>query len=267
MSISTGATDVVGGYPAAYAGGLGGLGGLGGFGLVGLIGLNSFLGNNNWGNWGGPGFGGPFGNLAAGAGTVVAEQNISDLRKDVSDVDTHVEALGNEIQGALAQQTLGQTQEFRNLDNRLCESEKTTMQGFFAVQTQGLMNTQAIKDQLTAQGQMIAQNFCEVKEAIHADGDATRALINQIETQNLRDALAAERRSRDNREIEINVIQTNQQTQNQFQAQLQQQQQQLTGFLHTLFTEVQLQRQGNRTVQFGTGNVATPTNTANQVGG
>lgn len=30
MSISTGATDVVGGYPAAYAGGLGnGIGGLG----------------------------------------------------------------------------------------------------------------------------------------------------------------------------------------------------------------------------------------------
>lgn len=268
MSISTGATDVVGGYPSAYAGyPAAGFGGLGGLGLVGLIGLNSFLGNNNWGgwnNWGG-GFGGPFGGVAAGAGTVVTEQNVSDLRKDVSDVDTHVEALGNEIQGALAQQTLGQTQEFRNLDNRLCESEKTTMQGFFAVQTQGLMNTQAIKDQLTAQGQMIAQNFCEVKSAIHADGDATRALINGIEMQNLRDALELERRGRQFREVEINVTQTNQQTQNQLQAQLQAQSQAIGNALNMLGD--QINRQTNSMINLGTmtGNAQTATNANTKV--
>lgn len=262
MSIGSTNYDIQGGGYPGY--GYGGLGGFGGLGLVGLIGLNSFLGNqwgNNWGN----GFGGPFGAAAVGAGTTVAEQNLSELRKDVQGVNTTVEALGNELQGALATQNLNQAGEFRNLDNRLCDSEKTTMQGFFAVQTQALMNTQAIKDQLTAQGQVIAQNFCEVKEAIHADGDATRALINQIEMQNLREALELERRGRQFREVEINVNQTNQQTQTQLQAQLQSQTQFFANALNMLGD--QINRQTNSMINLGTmtGNAQTATNANTKV--
>lgn len=280
MSIGATSTDIQGGFPGAYAYGGYPAGGFGGAGIIeglllGTLLRGGFGGNtwgNNWGNWGGPGFGGPFGASVAGAGTVVAEQNVSDLRKDVSDVDTHVEALGNEIQGALAQQTLGQTQEFRNLDNRLCESEKTTMQGFFAIQTQNLMNTQAVKDQLTAQGQIIAENFCAVKEAIHADGDATRALINQIETQNLRDKILAlerglddERRNRQFREVEINVSQVNQQTQAQLQAQLQSQSQAIGNALNMLGD--QINRQTNSMINLGTmtGNAQSATNANTKV--
>lgn len=278
MSIGATTTDIQGGgYPMAFAGGYPAGGGFG-FGSGGIIEgllLGTLLrgggpfGNNWGGGFGGPGFGGPFGGLPAnvGAGTVVAEQNVSDLRKDVADVKTAVMQSQCDTQSDLQAQTIGQTQEFRNLDNRLCESEKSALTTGYQLSLQGFQNTQQITNLITAFQSQNAEQFCQIKEAVHSDGDATRALINQIETQNLRDALAAERRNRDNREIEINVTQTNQQTQNQLQAQLQQQQQVLTGFLHNLATEIQLQRQGNRVVQFGTGNVSTPTNTANQVGG
>lgn len=83
MSISTGATDVVGG--GGY-----GFGGFGGIAPIGLIGLNTFLGNGMWKNNG----------FRDGiAGTTVLEQNVSELRKDVQGVNTTVEALANERRG------------------------------------------------------------------------------------------------------------------------------------------------------------------------
>lgn len=250
MSISTGATDVVGGYPSAYAGGYGGLGGFGGLGLVGLIGLNSFLGNRGFGDGFGTGFPG------AGAAAVVADQSISDLREEVAGVNTTVHALGNEIQAALAQQTLGQTGEFRNLDNRLCDSEKAALQMGYAQSLQGFQNTQQITNLVTAFQNENAAQFCEIKGAIHADGDATRALINSIEMQNLRDALELERRGRAEREIEINITNSNQQTQNQLQAQLQAQSQILGNALNMLGDQVA--RQTNSIINLGSGIVASP---------
>lgn len=240
MSISTGATDVVGGYPAAYAGGMGGLG------LVGLIGLNSFLGNR--------GLGDGFGAGAGIAGTTVLEQNVSELRKDVAGVNTTVEALGNELQGALAMQNLAQSGEFRNLDNRLCDSEKSALQAAFAATIQGMQNTQAIQTQMTAFQVANDQQFCAIKSQINADGDATRALITQNLIDDLRSQLVAERRGRDSREIEINVQNNATQTQNQLQAQLQSQNQ----FLATMFNSLgdQVNRAANSVVNVGSGTVA-----------
>lgn len=246
MSISTGGTEILGGVPSAYAGGLGG--GIGGLGLVGLIGLNSFLGDRGLGLGAGAIAG------AGIAGTTVLEQNVSELRKDVAGVNTTVEALGNELQGALAQQTLGQTGEFRNLDNRLCDSEKAALTAAYQATIQGMQNTQMLSNQMTAFQTQNAAEFCEIKQAINADGDSTRALINSIEMQNLRDALELERRGRSEREIEINVTQTNQQTQNQLQAQLQSQNQ----FLASMFNSLgdQVNRAANSVVNVGSGTVA-----------
>lgn len=250
MSISTGGTDIMGGYPAAYGGINNGIGGLG---LVGLIGLNSL--------WGGRGFGDGWGAgapaVGAGiAGTTVLEQNVSELRKDVAGVNTTVEALGNELQGAIFNLNQGIQGEFRNLDNQICDVEKSMLQQSYAQSLQAFQNTQAIQNQVTAFQVANDAKFCNLENQIHADGDATRALINGIEMQNLRDALAAERRNRDNREIEINVTQTNQQTQNQLQAQLQQQNQ----FLATMFNSLgdQVNRAANSVVNVGSGTVAAP---------
>lgn len=239
MSITQGATDVIGGYPSAY--GLGG--GLNSIGLVGLVGLNSFMGNG-WNNgWNQGGF------RDGVAGTTVLEQNVSELRKDVQGVNTTVEALGNEIAQSQFQQTMDSNNNFRNLDNRLCDSEKTQLQSAYAQSLQAFQNTQAIQSQLTAMQTANDLQFCSVKQQINADGDATRALITQNLIDDLRSQLHAERRGRDNREIEINVSQNAIQTQAQLQAQLQAQNQFLSTSLNGLST--QLNKATNSVVNLG----------------
>lgn len=205
-----------------------------------VIGLNTFLGGRN--GFGNDGFVNGGGAIP---GTTVAEQNVSELRKDVAGVNTTVEALGNEIANAHFQQTMDINNNFRNLDNRLCDNEKATMNMGFAISNQ-MSNFQHSVD----------NQFCAVKQQINADGDATRALITQNLIDGLRNELASERRNRDNREIEINVTQTNQQTQNQLQAQLQSQNQ----FLATMFNSLgdQVNRATNSVVNVGSGLVTSP---------
>lgn len=255
MSISTGATDIMGGYPSAYAGGLGA--GLGGFGLVGLIGLNSFLGNRGFGD----GFAGGAFPGAGLAGTTVADQNISELRKDVQGVNTTVESLGNELQGAIFNQTLGQTTQFNNLGDLVMNGFSQTALAAKDATIQGIINTQTIKDQASAFQVINQENFCSVKSLIAAEGDKTRDLITQNLIDGLRAELVQERRGRDNREIEINVTQTNQQTQNQLQAQIQSQNQ----FLATMFNSLgdQVNRATNSIVNVGSGLVASPQTSSN----
>lgn len=248
MSNTLGGTDIVGGYPTA----MGGMGGIGGVGLIGLIGLNSFLGRDGFGL----GAGG-----AAVAGTTVLEQNVSELRKDVQGVNTTVHALGNELQASLAQQTLGQTGEFRNLDNRLCDSEKAALQTGYALSLQGFQNTQQITNMLTAFQTSNDAKFCNLENAIHADGDATRALITQNLIDGLRAELSTERRSRDNREIEINVNQSNQQTQQVLQNQMQQQGVLFANALNSLGD--QFNRATNSIVNLGSGAVVSPQSNSN----
>lgn len=242
MSISMGATDVIGGGGAGY-----GFGGFGGIAPIGLIGINTLFGQNNWNN-GNNGF------RDGIAGTTVLEQNVSELRKDVQGVNTTVEALGNEIAGSQFQQTMDSNNNFRNLDNRLCDSEKTQLQSAYAQSLQSFQNTQAIQTQLSAMQTANDLQFCSVKQQINADGDATRALITQNLIDDLRSQLTSERRGRDAREIEINVQNNATQTQNQLQAQQQQQ----TQYLASLFGNLsdQVNRANNSIVQVGNGLLA-----------
>ena len=96
--------------------------------------------------------------------------------------------------------------------------------------------------------------FCAVKQQINSDGDATRALITQNLIDDLRSQLGAERRGRDNREIEINVQNNATQTQQV----IQQQQQQQTQFLASLFNGLgeQVNRATNSVINVGSGLVA-----------
>lgn len=88
--------------------------------------------------------------------------------------------------------------------------------------------------------------LCDVKNQIHIDVDATRALINSIEMKNLRDALDSERRGRSEREVEININNTNQQ----MQAQLQNQTQLFASMFGTLSDQVN--KATNSVVNLGT---------------
>lgn len=235
MSISTGGTEILGGG-AGY-----GFGGFGGIAPIGLIGLNSFLGNG-YGN-------GLNSGAAAVPGTTVLEQNVSDLRKDVAETSINVERLGNEMQQAFATQNLSFSGEFRNLDNQICDVEKTLLQSSYAQSLQAFQNTQAIQNQVTAFQVANDAKFCNLENQIHADGDQTRALINSIEMQNLRDALEIERRGRSEREVEINITNSNTSLQNQIALQAQQQQQQFASF-ENLVSD-QLARQTNSLVNIG----------------
>lgn len=231
MSLTT-TNEFQGGMPGY--GGFGGFGGgLGGFGLVGLVGLNNLLGRDGYGYGGFPG--------AGGAGTVVTEQNISDIRQEIG-------ALGNEFQMALQASDNASQANFRDLDNRLCNSEKETMQMGFALSTQGFQNTQAIKDQLTVMGSKIDSQFCAVNGAIM---QSTQTILNQLcadkldEKNDLIDTLRAEK----NHLTQIGAFNSA-----------------ISGVYTAIGNLAQKQDLTNQTIQFGTGNLATPVATNNQVG-
>lgn len=225
MSLTTGDTDIIGG---------GGYGvGFGGIAPVGLIGLNTLF-NNGFGNGNGHG---------SIPGTTVLEQNVSDLRKDVADNGKELHILGNEIAGMFATQNLAFSGEFRNLDNKICDTEKLIANQGYSLSLQ-MNNFQHEND----------KQFCEVKQQINADGDATRALLTQNLIDDLRSQLAGEHRHRDNREIEISVNNSNTSIQQQVQAQAQQQNQ----FLASMFNALgdQVNRAANSVVNVGSGTVA-----------
>lgn len=156
-------------------------------------------------------------------------------------------------------------------------SLKDTLQGQTLFQSQAFAGVkdsiQATYAGLSAQNcetqNMIQSTACDIKQTVRNDGDATRALINTIERENLLRQLEDERHDRRGRDTEINV--TNNINQMQMQQQQQQQFNGLISSFHALLGQLQFQNQRATagSVQFGTGNVAanTPTNTANQVGG
>lgn len=230
MSNTLGGTDIVGGM--GYGGGFGGIAPVGLFGVFGGFGNRGF-GNDNFGDR---------------SGITVLEQNVSDLRKDVADNSKETHILGNEIAGMFAQQNLAFTGEFRNIDNQVCALDKTVMQGNFALSNQ-MSNFQHAMDRQT----------CDILQAVHADGDATRALITQNLIDELRHQNQELRRHSDNREIEININNTNQQ----MQAQLQNQTQLFASMFGTLSDQVN--RATNSVVNLGTmvgsGQTATQSNT------
>jgi hypothetical protein len=95
-----------------------------------------------------------------------------------------VNDLGRDIQAQSNQQALQQLNSFNNLTT-------TTLQGFNVSAMQIQNSTNQIIAQGTANAAAMAECCCEIKSTILADGNATRALINDLNVQNLRDQLAA----------------------------------------------------------------------------
>lgn len=243
--------------PIMFPGVTGGQGtdglGLGG-GLIGGLLLGALLRNGNGGLFGnGTGAGAE---LAAGdiAAQVVNLQNTSNIREEIG-------TLGNELQAAFATQTQGQTAQFNQVADLVMASSKENALLAKDAIIAGMVNTQSIKDQASAFQVINQENFCAIKELIHSDGDATRALITTNLIDGLRAELAGERRGRDQREIEINVSQSNQQTQAQLQSQLQSQTQFFATCLNSLGD--QIARQTNSLINIGSGTVAGSGQTSN----
>lgn len=191
-----------------------GLGAVGG-GVAGLI-LGSMLGNNGNGLFGSgnnanndvqfDAIQSQINNLSSQLGTGDIQDSISKLSSEIGNVATaqasanfttlsSINGLGRDLVTNIHQTDLTQLNSFNNLST-------TMLQGFNsqAMQTQNATNQ--IIAQGTANAATNAANFCaisremsqcccEIKGAIAADGNATRALINDLNVQNLRDQLAA----------------------------------------------------------------------------
>jgi len=120
-----------------------------------------------------------FNNISQQIGTVATAQAANNFT-----TLTSINDLGRDITAQSNQNALQQLNSFNQLNT-------TTLQGF-NVATNAVQNS---TNQIIAQGNaaaMAAANCCcEIKAAIAADGNATRALINDLNVQNLRDQLAA----------------------------------------------------------------------------
>jgi len=123
----------------------------------------------------------------ANLATAVATGNFTTLNS--------INSLGRDVVTNIHQQDLQQLNSFNNLTT-------TTLQGFNSSAMQVQNSTNQIIAQGTANAAAIAAGFCDVekamaqcccemKGAIAAEGSATRALINDLNVQNLRDQLSA----------------------------------------------------------------------------
>jgi hypothetical protein len=117
------------------------------------------------------------------------------------------------LQGALTRSELYDTMQGNQLDNGIRGVQQGLCDGFYALNTGLLTGFNGIQMQLAQNGFNAqqcccetnrnidavryenAQNTCAITNAIHAEGESTRALINGINMQNLRDKL--EERDRD----------------------------------------------------------------------
>lgn len=134
---------------------------------------------------------------------------------------------GNRNDGALTRADLCQDFNFNDLQNGVRGIQSGLCDGFYAQNTTMLNGFNSLGSQI-AENRYAAQNCCcetnrnidavrsenykntcEVVNAIRADGDATRALINSNTMQNLRDRLTAK-----DQELQTANFQLSQQAQN-----------------------------------------------------
>lgn len=129
---------------------------------------------------------------------------------------------------------------------------------------------------IAALSREVCEAACSVKSAVDCDGDKTRALITSIfqtqqaETINRLNAELAALRTHghiDHRARGVEVEVTQQVNQQQQQQQVDLRFANLERCIHSLFSEVQqLNRTTNQAINFGGTQLASPTNTNNQVG-
>jgi hypothetical protein len=91
--------------------------------------------------------------------------------------------LGRDVTAQSNQQALQQLNSFNNLTT-------TTLTGFNTLAMQSNIATQQIIAGQVAQAAAMAQCCCDIKQLIQSDGNVTRALINQLDKENLLAQLA-----------------------------------------------------------------------------
>jgi len=217
-----GALPMIGGTSTGSGVGMGALGG----GVAGLL-LGGLLSGNNGGLFGGGGnnanqaeFNSINNQIQTIQGQIANTALTSQIRADTIDLSSSIGNLGTQVgQLATAQAaanfttlesinglgrdiTASQNQNALQQLNSFNQQTTTMLQGFNSSAMQVQNSTNQIISQGTANAAAVASGFCEIskemaqcccemKGAIAAEGSATRALINDLNVQNLRDQLAA----------------------------------------------------------------------------
>lgn len=224
--------------------------GFGGSGILGLIALISLLRNNGiLGNEGAA----AGGNVLAGdiAAQVVSLQNSADLKGLIQNVES-------QLQLAMQNQSNDLNAQFNAIQQAMCTSEVNALKASYEStisqlnSTNNIMNkigdeTQAVQAQMTAFQVSNDRQFCAVDNKI---SNSTQLILSQ---------LAADKLDSKNDEIALlrartNSLETNINFGSQFNM--------IASQLNNLSQKQDLT---NQTIQFGTGNVSTPTATNNQV--
>lgn len=237
-----------GGFPF---GGFGG-GGIGGFGLVGLIGLLD-RDRNRCGD-----------KCNEDVLNAIIMNKLGDVQNDVREAQAGITEGISGLKDTTQNQTLF-------LQNALHQISLADLQAHANTKDTVQASTALLVKQLCDTASEMQKGFCSVKEKVDVEGDRTRALINDINREQLNRQLSDaknevielrnEGRGRDRaRETEINISQSvNQQ---QAQAQLQSQFNSLFGVISNLANDLQLIKQGS--VIFNAGTMAASGNqTAN----
>jgi hypothetical protein len=245
-------SDSIGG--GGFGGNLFG-GGNGGI-IEGLL-LGTLLGNRNGGGFLGGNNGGSGDLDAAGiAAKVVELQNSSNLREQVAN-------LGNDVSNSFNLQNLGIQAQFNQVDQAIAASTLTTALALKDAEINALKTANLLQTNIETLSTKNDAQFSATLQAINADGDATRALINANTMADLRDQLALERRRSDAREVEINITNSNAQSQNQLQAQLQNQNAFFASVISPLVEQVNSTRQGVINLGTMTGSATQASNSTN----
>jgi hypothetical protein len=112
-----------------------------------------------------------------------------------------INGLGRDVTAQANQNALQQLNSFNNLTT-------TTLTGFNTLGIQTVNSTNQIISQGTALAAQLSSCCCDIQKDISADGDETRALINNLNVQNLRDQLAAANNKVSNNDQNQYLLQT-----------------------------------------------------------
>lgn len=211
----------------------------GGGGLMGGLLLASLLGGRRGGLFGGEGVSNG-GDVLAGdvASKVVELQNTADLKYDVKSVESN-------LRESILNQTIGFGNEFRGLEGKIDRAATDAVKAQYESKIASLESTNILSNKIGHVETEIQAVKCQIDNKIN---HSTQTILNHLNADKLdsKNDEISELRSR-NRHMEQTILFGNQ--------------------LNSITSSINSmdQRLTNQVVQFGTGNLATPTATNNQV--
>lgn len=197
---------------AMFGGGFGGFGGGFGGGWGGGLGLGMmemFLPFMMMGSWNG------FGNngTPASVGDVQRGFDNQSVMNKLNGIEQGICSLGYDNLAQINGVNTNILQGFNGVDNAICSLGYQTQQGFngtnMAIAQLGFQNQQCCCEtnrNIDSVRYENAQNTCAITNAIHAEGEQTRALINANTMQDLRDKLAEKDRDVLARDFQLSQI-------------------------------------------------------------